>query len=90
MDLQTQLITLGFSFLYGFFFSLFLGLNYKIIYHDNKYIKFIGTFLVVLIGVLFYFVLLRQINYGVFHPYEILMIILGVALECGIAKHFKK
>ncbi len=90
MDLYTQIISLLFSFFYGIFFSLFVGVNYKIIYNDKKWIKLLGTFLVVMISVLLYFVLLRKINYAVFHPYLLLVLILGFALEKGIANHFKK
>lgn len=90
MDLYTQIISLLFSFLYGIFFSLFTGVNYKIIYHDKKWIKLLGTFLVVIIAVLLYFVLLKKINDAIFHPYLLLMLILGFALEKRIANHFKK
>jgi len=90
MDLYTQIITLLFSFLYGIFFSLFVGVNYKIIYNDKQWIKLLGTFLVVMIGVLLYFVLLRKINYAAFHPYLLLVIILGFYLEKTIANYFKK
>lgn len=90
MDLHTQIITLLFSFVYGIFFSLFVGVNYKIIYHDKKLIKLLGTFLVVIISVLLYFVLLLKINYGAFHPYCLLVLLLGFYIEMRIAKHFKK
>ncbi len=90
MDLYIQIISLLFSFFYGIFFSLFVSVNYKIIYNDKKWIKLLGTFLVVMVSVLLYFVLLRKINYAVFHPYLLLVLILGFALEKRIANHFKK
>ena len=90
MDLHTQIITLLFSFAYGIFFSLFTRVNYKIIYHDEKWIKLLGTFLVVMISTLLYFVLLLKINYGAFHPYCLLVLLVGFLLEHRIAKHFKK
>lgn len=90
MDLQTQIIALTFSFLYGIFFSLFAKVNYKIIYHDKKTIKIIGTSLVVLISVLLYFIILRHINFGAFHPYCLLLLIVGYWLTNMIAKNFKK
>ncbi len=90
MDLQTQIVTLIASFFYGIFFAFFIGVNYKIIYHDKKYIKLIGSFLIVLIGVLLYFIILRKINYGSFHPYCLFMLIIGFCLEHFIVKHFKK
>jgi len=67
-----------------------INLIYDIIYHDKKWIKLLGTFLVVIISVLVYFVLLRKINYAAFHPYLLLAIVLGFYLEKRIANHFKK
>ena len=90
MDLETQIITLAFSFLYGIFFSLFVTVNHKIIYNSKKWIKLLGTFLVVLISVLSYFLILRFINDAAFHPYCLIMLIAGYYLEQIIAKHFKK
>ena len=90
MDLETQIITLLFSFLYGIFFSLFLRVNHKIIYNSKKWIKFLGTFLVVLISVLTYFILLRYINDAAFHPYCLIVLIVGYYLAQIIAKHFRK
>ena len=75
MNIKLQITTLLFSFLYGIFFSFFLSLNYKFIYSDKKILKTIISFL------LLYFIILKKINYGVFHVYEILMIILGFVLE---------
>lgn len=94
MNIKLQIITLLISFFYGIFFSFFLSLNYKFIYSDKKIVKTIVSFLVVIISVLLYFIILRKINYGVFHIYEILSLILGFIIENWlnsiIAKRFKK
>ena len=90
MDLNTQIITLVVSLLYGMVFSLFVNLNYKIIYHDKLYIKLTGSLLITLIGVLLYFVILRKINYGIFHPYCLIVLILGFWSMDRIVKRFKK
>ena len=81
MNIKLQIITLLFSFLYGIFFSFFLSLNYKFIYSDKKIFKTIISFLVVIISVLIYFIILKKINNGIFHIYEILCIILGFIFE---------
>ena len=81
MNIKLQIITLIVSFFYGIFFSFFLSLNYKFIYSDKKIIKIIISFLVVIINVLLYFIILRKINYGIFHIYEIFSLILGFLLE---------
>ncbi len=93
MPLNLQLISLAFSFAFGIFFSLFLDINHKIIYNTKKIIKLIGTTLVVFLSVLIYFILLLKINNATFHPYELIMIILGFIFEnfikTKIFKHFK-
>ena len=81
MNIKLQIKTLLFSFLYGIFFSFFLSLNYKFIYSDKKILKTIISFLFIIVCVLLYFIILKKINYGIFHVYEILMIILGFVLE---------
>lgn len=90
MDLYTQIISLVVSFVFGFFFSLFVDINYKIIYNENKFIKFLGTFLVVLLATLLYFIILRKINYAAFHVYCLLVLSIGYYLYKVIARSFKK
>lgn len=90
MSLNVQIITLVFSFFYGAFFGLFINVNYKIIYHDKWYIKYIGSFLVVFISVLLYFIILRKINYGAFHIYCLIVLSVGFWLYNVIVKRFKK
>lgn len=90
MDLNTQIATLIFSFLYGIFFSLFLTLNYKLIYGEIKIYKIIITFLFVLTNVFIYFLILRKINNGIFHTYSIIMIIIGYTIENILAKEITK
>ncbi len=81
MNIKIQITTLLFSFLYGIFFSFFLSLNYKFIYSNKKIFRTVISFLVVVISVLIYFIILKKINYGIFHIYEILMITLGFIVE---------
>ena len=90
MNLQLQIITLITSFFYGMLFGLFINVNYKIIYNQRKYIKYIGSTLVILINVLLYFIILQKINYAYFHPYCIIMLTIGYVLYIIIVKHFKK
>ena len=94
MALNLQIITSIFSFLFGMFFSLFLRVNYKIVYNSHKVIKFFGTFLVVMITVMAYFLLLQKLNNALFHPYHLILLIIGFTLghylEQKIVKHFKK
>ena len=77
MDLNLQIITAIFSFIFGIIFSLFLKVNYKIIYNSNKFIKILGTTLVVMISVMAYFLLLQKLNNALFHFYHLILLVLG-------------
>ena len=94
MNIKLQIETLLVSFLYGIFFSFFLGLNYKYIYSDKKIFKIIISFLLIGINVLLYFIILKKINYGIFHVYEILALTTGFCMQNWlahiIAKRHKK
>ncbi len=90
MNLYIQIISLLFSFGFGIFFSCFVYFNRKIIYNDNVFIKLFGTFLVVLIGMLLYFIILRKINYGIFHPYLLLVMTFGYYVPVLFAHILKK
>lgn len=77
MDIYTQIKTIIFSFIYGMFFFFFLGLNYKFLIGNKKFLKILLTFLFTCVNVLLYFIILKKINYGVFHIYEVLAIVIG-------------
>ncbi len=81
MTLQIQIQTLLFSFLFGICFSACLTFNYKLIYHEKKRYKITATFLFVIGGILLYFIGIRRVNEGIFHPYSALMIIAGFCFE---------
>ena len=81
MNIRIQIITLLLSFIYGIFFSFFLSLNYKFIYGDKKFFKIIISFLIVIVNVLLYFIILKKINNGIFHIYEVISLSLGFIIE---------
>ncbi len=81
MDIIVQIKTIIVSFLFGIFFSIVLGFNYKFIIGGRKVLGIILTFMFVIVNVLLYFIIMRRINYGIFHQYEILSIILGFFCE---------
>ena len=58
MDINTQIITIFVSFIFGIIFSLQLSLTYKYLYSNKKIFKVIFSFLIVLVNTLFYFILL--------------------------------
>lgn len=94
MNLKLQILSLGYSFLYGIFFSFLLTLNYKLIHNDKKHIKWPITILLILNNVLLYFLILKKINNGIIHYYFLFVFVLGIIVEMSIsklvAKHFEK
>ena len=90
MNLSTQIISFFFSFFYRIVFGLFININYKIIYNDKKLIKYIGTFLVIFISTLFYFLVLKKINNASIHIYCLIVLSIGYCTYNIIASHIKK
>ena len=80
MSLNVQIKTLLISIIFGVVLYYYLKLNKKIIYNNNKFLKIIGTPILIILITTIYFLVLYKINYGVFHIYEILCIILGYTL----------
>ena len=90
MPLNIQITSLLFSFAFGIFFAFFLNINHKIIYSSKKIIKLIGTILVVTSSTLIYFIALLNLNSATFHPYELIMIVLGFLTENALGKKIKQ
>jgi len=93
MNIIVQFKTIIFSFIYGIFFCFFLNLNYKYIVGNKKLLKILLTFMFIVVNVLLYFIILRKINFGIFHYYEILSIICGfmfVNLICHVIEKKRK
>lgn len=90
MSLEIQIQTLLFSFFFGICFSFLITINYKIIYHTKKNYQLTSTFLIVLGGILLYFLGIRKVNEGIFHPYAALMIVVGFCFEHFIHTFFIK
>lgn len=70
MDIQTQILSIIFSYLYGFFYSMIYNLRYK---NKSNFIKF----LFIIIVYLMYLYFLYKINFGVIHYYFIMSFFLG-------------
>lgn len=86
INLDLQLKSLLFSFLFGMFFAICVNINYKFINSNKKIFKIIFTFFFTIINILIYFIGLKKINDAYLHPYFILMIILGYIVEIFIQK----
>ncbi|MGI6324854.1 MAG: spore cortex biosynthesis protein YabQ [Bacilli bacterium] len=77
MSLAIQIKSLIFCFIYGLFFSIIYNLNSKYIYDTKKWYKISISILFILDNVLLFYLILLKINYGIIHPYFILMLIIG-------------
>ena len=80
MSLNIQINTIITSILFGIFLYFMLLLNKKILYHKKKLIKIIGTFIIIFVITILYFILMQIVNNGIFHIYEMICIILGYSL----------
>lgn len=94
MDLNTQIMTLIASFLYGAFFSFLVSVNYKYLYQQKIFIRILFTFMFIFLNVLVYFIILKKINQVILHPYSLGMILVGFCMEHYlhhfIVNYFKK
>ena len=88
MILKLQIITSLLSLGFGLFYYLMLKLNSKFLY-NSKY-NLIINILFTCDNVLLYFILLKKINNGLFHPYLLITIILGFILGWYIDKVWTK
>ena len=90
MNIILQIKSLSFSFIFGFIFAFIIGLFYKLIYNKNKFFRLISSLILVLLGVIVYFLILKKINNAIFHVYEVLSIIVGYTLEIVINTYIVK
>lgn len=77
MDLLVQIQSLVYSFVYGYFFSFVLNLNYQFLIAKHVIVRVLTNLFFVIDNVLLYFILLKVINSSVFHIYFLFALILG-------------
>lgn len=80
MSLDTQVLSLLFSFIYGVVFSYLFNLNYNFIYNTSILYKIVINILFCVNGALLYFLLIKVINFGVIHIYFLFSFLLGFSL----------
>jgi len=90
MDLLVQIQSLVYSFVYGYFFSYILNLNYQFLTAKHIVIRLLTNLFFVIDNVLLYFILLRIINSSIFHVYFLFMIILGFLYGNKYSKKIRK
>ena len=71
MNYKLQLLSFLVSFLFGIFFYFTSLLNHKMIQNQPIFMKYIVTFLYILVISLLYVLLMYKVNYGIIHIYSI-------------------
>ena len=90
MNLSIQLQSLLISFIFGLCFSYLIRLQYKYLFYSKIYVKIGLSFLLSIDSFLLYFLVLRLVNYGVFHYYFLIMLILGYIFGYKLTKLYRK
>ena len=90
MNLTIQIKTILFSFFFGIFFSLGFELQKNRFSKPKQLMEFIFQFFYVFVNTLLFFLLMKKINNAIFHPYEILLLILGFIVGNEIFKMTQK
>lgn len=86
MNINIQIYSLLFSFLYGIIFYILLEINYNILFEGKIIYRIIISFLFVIVLSLVYFLILLKINNGVLHLYFFLLMFTGYLLSFVIYK----
>ena len=86
MDYKLQLISLIYSFGYGVFFYFFNFLNDKFL-GKKKVLDVLILLMFIVLNSIIYLTILYKINFGVFHIYFLIMIVLGYYCGCLFKKY---
>lgn len=86
MNINIQIYSLLFSFLYGIIFYILLEINYNFLFEGKIIYRIIISFLFVIVLSLVYFLILLKINNGVLHLYFFLLMFTGYLLSFVIYK----
>lgn len=89
MELETQILSIIFSFGYGIICSYLVNINYNFIYNTSILYKVLINILFCLDLALIYFILIKVINYGVVHIYFVISFLLGFLLFVNKFKYLR-
>lgn len=90
MSLETQMMTLLFSYLFGFFYMLSYDFGKKYLYHKYLFVRFLSNFVFTFGMALLYYFILLKVNYGTLHFYELIAILLGFISAFGLFTKVRK
>ncbi len=80
MNLEIQIQSIVFSFVFGLFLSLIYNICYFLLYNKYIVIKALSNLIYSVLMSLLYFKLNYLINSGIIHPYFIFLLIIGFFL----------
>ena len=80
MNLETQIQSIIISFVYGLFISGLYNLLYFALYNNNKIIKVLSCVLFNISLTVLFFYIMYLINYGIIHPYFVILLVVGFVL----------
>ena len=80
MNLDTQILSILFSFIYGVIVSYLYNLNYNFIYYNSYLYRISINILFCTDLALIYFILIKIINNGIIHIYFIISFLCGFIL----------
>ena len=86
MNINIQIYSLLFSFLYGIIFYILLEINYNFLFEGKIIYRIIISFLFVIVLSLVYFLILLKINNGIIHIYFLIVMFTGYMLSFVIYK----
>ena len=90
MSLDTQILSILFSFGYGILVSYLFNLNYNFIYLNSFLYRLVINILFCIDLALVYFLLMKVINYGVIHIYFVLAFLGGFIFFVNRYKFLRK
>ena len=90
MNIIIQLLSILISFIYGMLLKILNTIKKIIVNSENKILESIINIVYVYILVIIYIILLFKVNYGVFHIYFSIFIILGYIVMSKTVKFTKK
>lgn len=90
MNSYVQVLSFLVSFVYGLGFYLFSRFNKFMLVNKKFYVQLLITLVFVVDAVILYVYLMYKINFGVIHPYFVMVVVLGFYTMCTLYDKCKK
>lgn len=86
MDLKIQIFSFIFSFFYGIFLFYMFKISHRLLFIKKKILKFIYNFCFCMLLSFSFFYIIYYLNGGIVHLYFILLILFGFLLTYRFTK----